>query len=129
SGERTESAGSDFGSEAMFMPYFMRALAAVQPERGPALVGPVRQMVVGSEIAETGYARLELKFDGAGRAVALFADDHLGLAVHERHVEHPFLVFRSTRAWLLVGEIIFLTIDEHHDVGVLLDRAGFAQVG
>lgn len=54
SGERTELAGSDFGSEAMFMPYFMRVLAAVQPERGPALVCPVRRMVIGSEIAETG---------------------------------------------------------------------------
>src|ERR1700761_2493666 len=46
SGERWESAGGDVGSEAMFMPYFRRAGAAVQPERVPALVGPVRQMVV-----------------------------------------------------------------------------------
>ena len=29
----------------------------------------------------------------------------------------------------LLCEVIFLAVDEHHDVGVLLDRAGFAQVG
>src|ERR1700733_2880449 len=31
SGERRESAGSDFGSEGMFMRYFTQRLAAVQP--------------------------------------------------------------------------------------------------
>ena len=60
--------------------------------------------------------------------MALLADDHFGLAVHQRHIELPFLVLGRADARLLVGEIIFLAIHEHHDVGVLFDRAGFAQV-
>src|SRR5260370_29317737 len=31
--------------------------------------------------------------------------------------------------WLAAAQIVFLAEDEHDHVGVLLDRAGFAQVG
>ena len=96
---------------------------------GPQSVGVRRQMAVLREVAEPGELALELQFDGAGRAVALLADDDFGLAVHQRHVELPFFVFRRADARLLVGEVIFLAVHEHHDVGVLLDRTGFTQVG
>ncbi len=109
------------------MPHFTRRAAAVQPRA--AFSSPVRQMAVLRQIAEPRELALELQFDGAGRAVALLADDDFGLAVHQRHVELPFFVFRRADARLLVGEVIFLAIHEHHDVGVLLDRAGFTQVG
>src|ERR1700753_4195741 len=83
SDERTESAGSDFGSGAMFIRYFRRANAAVQPDRFPALVGPVRHLVVRRQIAEPGYAAFKLQLDRTGWTVALLTDDHLGLAVHQ----------------------------------------------
>src|SRR6202790_539941 len=128
SGESTELAGIDLGSEAMFMLYFTRRPAAVQP-REPGLVRSVGQMVVQRQIAEPGETGLELQLDRAGWAVALLADDHFGLAVHQRHVQLPFLIFRRARAGFLVRQIIFLAEHEHHHVGVLLDRAGFTQVG
>src|SRR5579872_3209926 len=125
SGERMESPGSgNFGSEAMFMPYFRRLPAPRQLS-----IAAVWQGAFVAEVAETGHARLELELDGAGRAVALLADYHLGLAVHERHVQLPFFVFGRARAGLLVGEIILLAKHEHHDVRVLLDRTGFAKIG
>src|ERR1700676_5333561 len=127
SGESTELAGIDLGSEAMFMLYFTRRPAAVQP-REPGLVRSVGQMVVQRQIAEPGETGLELQLDRAGGAVALLANDHFGLAVHQRHVKLPFLIFRRARAGFLVRQIIFLAEHEHHHVGVLLDRAGFTQV-
>src|SRR5665213_3784851 len=81
------------------------------------------------QIAEAGELAFETQFDHAGRAVALFADDDFGLAVHQRHVELPLFVFRRADPRLLVGEVIFLAVHEHHDVGVLFDRTGFTQVG
>ena len=48
----------------------------------------------------------------------------------------PFLIalavlaFRFVRAaGRLARQVIFLAKDEHHDIGILLDRAGFAQIG
>src|ERR1700738_2070016 len=119
--------GWDFGSETMFMPYFKLRAFAVQPGAA-ASIASIRQMAVMRQIAEPRHAGLELQLDSAGRAVALLADDDFGLAVHQRHVELPFFVFRRARAGLLVGEIIFLAEHEHHHVGVLLDRAGLTQV-
>src|SRR5713101_3517785 len=127
SGERMVLAGIDFASETMFMPHFTRRSGAVQPgNRG--LIGSLRQMAVMRQIAEPRQAGLELQFDGAGGAVPLLADDDFGLAVHQRHVQLPFFVFRRAGPRLLVGEIVFLAEHEHHHVGVLFDRAGFTQV-
>jgi hypothetical protein len=42
-------------------------------------------MILGAEIAEARDRGVELQLHGAGRAVALLADDDLGLAVHQRH--------------------------------------------
>ena len=72
---------------------------------------------------------LELQLHGAGRAVALLADDHLGDAVDLLHLVLPLEVLLGAGLRLLVLEVVLLAIDEQHHVGVLLDRAGFAQVG
>src|ERR1700722_3986115 len=95
------------GSETMFMPHFTRGRPAVQPGR-PASIGALRQVAVDGQIAEPRELALELQFDGAGRTMALLADDDFGLAVHQRHVELPFLVFRRPDSRFLVGKIIFL---------------------
>src|SRR5215813_9539060 len=47
------------------------------------------QPLVVSEIGETRHVGLELQLHRAGRAVALLADDDLGLAVHRLHVGLP----------------------------------------
>src|SRR3984893_16600346 len=127
SGESTVLAGTDFGSETMFMPQLSagrRRGSTVQA----ASVGLRRQMAVLRQIAEPRELAFELQFAGAGGAMALLADDDFGLAVHQRHFELPFFIFGGADARLLVGEVIFLAKHEHHDVGVLLDRAGFTQV-
>ena len=81
--------------------FYARHTAAVQPRAARQYCfGPA--MAVMGEIAEAGELALELQFDGAGRAVALLADDDFGLAVHQRHVELPFLVFGRADPRLLV---------------------------
>ena len=45
------------------------------------------------------------------------------------HLGLPLEVLLGAGLGLLVLQVIFLAVDEQHDVGVLLDRAGFAQVG
>ena len=71
----------------------------------------------------------KLQLHRAGRAVALLADDHFGAAVHLLHLLLPREVLGRAFLGLLVLEVVLLAIDEEHHVGVLLDRAGFAQVG
>src|SRR5438105_3389798 len=115
--ERRAPCGMDLGSGAMFMPHFTWRNAAVQPQF--ASIAAVGQVAILREIAEARELAFELYFHGAGGAVALLADDDFGLAVHQRHVELPFLVFGGADPRLLVGEIIFLAIHEDHDVGVL----------
>ncbi len=60
--------------------------------------------------------------------MTLLADDHLGLAVHALHVLLPLQVVFGAGLGLAVVEVVFLAIDEHHHVRVLLDRPGFTQV-
>src|SRR5205809_3921501 len=127
SGESRVPCGMDLGSGAMFMPHFRRRNAAIQPQF--ASIAAVGQVAILREIAEARELAFELYFHGAGGAVALLADDDFGLAVHQRHVELPFFVFGRADTRLLIGEVIFLAIHEEHDVSVLLDRTGFAQVG
>ena len=55
------------------------------------------------------------ELDVAGGAVALLADQEVGLAFHALAV-------------FFVRLIELFAVDEHHDVGVLLDRARLAQV-
>src|SRR6476646_10646063 len=111
-------------------PYMDGLVGGVKRRRaGLALVAdPLRQMVVGAEIAKTRHGGVELQLHGAGWAVALFADDDLGLAVHQRHLGLPLQMLFAARPRLLVAQVIFLAEHEQHDVGVLLDRTGFAKV-
>ena len=50
--------------------------------------------------------------DFAGGAVTVFADDAFG---------HAFFVG--------IGVVVFITIHEHNQVGILFDGTGFTQVG
>src|ERR1700753_3388431 len=54
SGERTESAGSDLGSGAMFRRYFRRGQTAIQPVQRSGLRHPIGQIVLFTEVAEAG---------------------------------------------------------------------------
>src|SRR3954470_4328749 len=128
SGESIEPTGADFGSVTMFMPHFYAPRDGGSTGQ-PASVGSFRQMAVMGRIAELRHGGIELQFDGAGRAVPLLADDDFGLAVHQRHVELPFFIFRRAGPRLLVGQIVLFPEHEQDDVGVLFDRAGFSQVG
>src|SRR5688500_13447402 len=67
-------------------------------------------------VDEEGEILLPGELDVAGRAVALLGDDDLRLAL-----QPPLLD-------LLRAVVVLLAVDEHHDVGVLLDRARFPQV-
>src|ERR1700730_6715425 len=126
SGESAEPAATGLGSGTIFIPLFYAPGCGGSTAEG--LIRSIRQMAIVGQIAKPRHGGVELQFDGTGRAVALLADDDLGLAVHQRHVELPFFVFRRARARLLICQIIFLAEHEHHDVGILFDRTGFAQV-
>src|SRR5580704_10135212 len=54
SGDRMESAGSDLGSEAMFMPHFRPAPVTIQPCGKAGLRHPIGQIVLFYEVAEAG---------------------------------------------------------------------------
>src|SRR6267143_852144 len=69
-------------------------------------------------VVEARVFLLEVQLHGAGRAIALFPDDHL------RNALDAFVCFGVHRA---VVEL--LPIDEADNVGVLLDCPGLAQVG
>src|SRR6187549_3057138 len=70
----------------------------------------------GREVLEAGVLLEECDAHGADRAVALLADDQLRGA----------LGFLRTFA---VHQVHLVAVDENHDVGVLFERARFAQVG
>src|SRR5947208_589781 len=84
SGESREE--SDFGSEAMFMPYVTWPAARVQPAE-ERLRNAVRQIIVFDEITEPRELPFELQSDSARRSVALLCDDDFGLAKGKLHVE------------------------------------------
>src|SRR5688572_11611042 len=85
SGESRALCGMDLGSGAMFMPYFRRRNATVQPQF--ASITAVGHVAVLCEIAEARELAFELYFHRPGGAVALLADDDFGLAVHQRSEE------------------------------------------
>src|SRR3954469_24691319 len=117
------------------------------PNRSPAPSSPspwkvslashLRQIAFVDRVAELGDAAVELQPHLAGRAVALLGDDHFGQAVNPAHVLLPLLIGFDDLDIVVVlgglglarGDIIILAIDEEYDVGVLLDRAGFPEVG
>src|SRR5581483_10799490 len=99
-----------------------------QPNIGRSTVGLGQRSAL-RQIGEAGEVILEEQLDGAGRAVALLADDRLGDAVDLLHLLLPLLVFHGAGARLLVLQVVLLAEDEEHHVGVLLDRARLAQIG
>src|SRR3954451_23396532 len=101
---------------------------AIGEVAGKRLLKPFSDMVLFREIGEAGEFAVEGERDRASRPMALLGHDHLGLAAHLVHVVFPLDVFLGAELRLAVLEVIFLAIDEHDDVGVLLDRTGFAQV-
>ena len=83
----------------------------------------------GIQIGETRHRRVELQFDGPRRAVALLADDHLGLAVYALALREPFGEFLAIGLGRFAHlMIVFFTEDEDHHVGVLFDRSRFTQI-
>src|SRR5215218_8323060 len=107
------------------------------PRTGRAsLAAHLRQIAFVDSVAELGDAPVKTDSDDAGGAVALLGDDHFRLAGRRGVFGVPLLVFCQLLG--LVGrrhvgldrlEVIILAIDEEHDVGVLLDRAGFTKIG
>ncbi len=79
----------------------------------PTVCRPVAIAPSARQVGELRVALQERELDRVGRAVAVLGEDHLGQA-------------------LLVGllrVVVLVAVDEHDQVGVLLDRAGLAQVG
>src|SRR5690349_9281001 len=69
------------------------------------------------QILEARVGLVEIEIDEPRRSVALLADDDLGAALERVAV----LVRRSV--------VHLLAIDEHHQIGILLDGARLAKVG
>ena len=61
--------------------------------------------------------------------MALLGDDDVALAACLVQGLLPLQMLVRSGLGLAIGEIIFVAIDEEDDVGVLLDRARFAQIG
>src|SRR5690606_10830916 len=74
------------------------------------LLEPLRQVAVVGEVEEAGELALEAERHGAGRAVALLGDDHLGLAARVVHLGFPLDVFLGAELRLLVLQVVFLAI-------------------
>src|SRR5262245_9941490 len=109
-------------------PYQRRPASSPSMHVDRLLLDPLRHLIVLREIIEASDSRVELDTDGTGRPMALLADDDLGLAVHIGHFHLPSRVVVGAWPRFLVAQIIFLAENEHHHVGVLLDRARFAQI-
>src|SRR3984885_6618879 len=81
-----------------------------------------RDRVFPRDGAEPGHLGVELKLDRSGRPVALLTDYDFRPPVGRLHLRHPGDVFLRAGPRLLVLKVIFLPVDEHHDVSVLFDR-------
>src|SRR5690349_13193234 len=118
-----------------------RSISRIAPARSPARRGresvdAIGEAVGADEVLEfRGFMR-EPQRHLADRAMALLGDENFRGAMYLLEPGLPILIaqivalvalFRAARR-LAAGEIILLAEDEHHDVGVLLDRARFAQV-
>src|SRR4051812_46010496 len=111
---------------------------AAAPALGiPVSIYRARQTLGTDEIVEFCRFGLEMQLDVADRPVPLLGDnDFRGpegrlaalLPAVVAVVELVVVLLRAADR-LAARQVIFLAEDEHHDVGVLLDRAGFAQIG
>ena len=68
-----------------WIPAFAGMTTEVERRQGRLAVGVIQLLQVG----EPGEGALEMQPDGAGRAVALLADDDFGLAVQAGHLVLP----------------------------------------
>src|SRR6185295_1753758 len=107
----------------------VRRAPARSSARRASSVGGAAAVMDFVEIAESGELLLEVELHDAGGAVALLGDDDLGLVVRLLELDLPLGIFGVVGARLLGAQVILVAIDEHYDVGVLLDRARFAEVG
>ena len=73
-------------------------------------------------------ALVEEQLDLVGGTVAMLLHHDLCAIMHALHLVQPMGVLRRARLRLARLQIIFLAEHEHHDVGVLFDRAGFTQI-
>ena len=92
------------------------------------LLSSFRQHIVLGEVAKARELTFEGQFDGSDRAVTLLSNDDFGLARDLAHLGHLVGKFRRSLVRFVSFHIIFLSEHEHHDVGVLFDRARFTQV-
>src|SRR6185312_11035624 len=81
------------------------------------------------QIGEAREAVIKIKIDLVGRAVAVLFHQHFRPSMGAFAFLQPFGVIGRRGIGFARFQVIFLAIDEHHHVGVLLDRAGFAQIG
>ena len=81
------------------------------------------------EVAKTSETPLKAQLNGADGTVTLLADDDLGAAVQSLHCLLPcghFLELMIAGFFTLF--VVLLPEHEHHNVRILLNRAGFAQI-
>jgi addiction module HigA family antidote len=90
--------------------------------------GLIARLVPGIEISKAGYFSVKLQIDRSGRSVPLLANNDLSLSENGFHISLPFLVLDRPGTRFLVHEIVLFTIDEHHHVGILLNRTRLAQI-
>src|SRR5262249_52667406 len=96
-------------------------------EAGWALFPAVGHRIFPVEIGEADAGGLEADFDAADGAVALLGDDDLGGVVFHVHLVLPLCMGGTVLIRLEAFEIIGLAVDEHDDVCVLFDGAGFTK--
>src|SRR5690606_37856769 len=80
------------------------------------------------QVRKPGQLVIEIQLHSASRPVTLFADNDLGATMRSLAVCLPFEVRLRAFLGFLVLEVVFLSIDEQHHIGVLLNGPGIAQV-
>src|SRR6187455_2174236 len=95
-----------YGSPRPVRPVSIAVVSRLPPRGGDPVVEYLesrmelhllRRLIVACQIVEARHRGVELQIDGAGRTVALLADDDLGLAVGGVHLDLPFDVLVRAR--------------------------------
>src|SRR5205085_9347550 len=105
--------------------------SALAGNRWPASECRLGQLLGADMVVVLGKLRLEMQLDRADRAVPLLGDDNLGHTVGCLAAFPPAVIaivelvvaFLRSAGRLGTGQVVFLTEDEHYDIGILLDRA------
>src|SRR5579864_808873 len=130
-------AGSEFNGEAISerIVLFKRSIRPL--ERQSLSLSNFGDVVVQDVITELRGFPFESQPHSSYRSVALLRDNYLREPLSRGASLLPLLmlvvefliVFTCLRGGFRAPKIVFLTKDKHDDVGILLDRAGFAQIG